>query len=236
MAQANGQDGQGERLPQAAEYAIGLLEGDERRDFEARLAEDPVLRAELAAWRERLAGLIDEVAPVKPPPHLLPAIEARLFGAPDAASAPRRGFLGLFGLGGVFGGALAAFALLIALMVFLPDTSAPEPLYAAQMQASEGQSLAVAARVLETREIAYVTEAGTVPEGRVPELWAIFEGEAPISLGVLEDGQGRLPLSDAVAARLDEAPLFAITDEPPGGAPGGIPTGEVLAAGPLEPV
>ena len=45
----------------AAEYALGVLDGDERRAAAARLVTDPAFAAEVASWEDRLSPLAAEV-------------------------------------------------------------------------------------------------------------------------------------------------------------------------------
>ena len=69
----------------AAEYVLGVLGAEERREVERRLAQEPALASEVAFWEERLGGIADAVAPVTPPPNAWSRIEAAV-----AASADRR--------------------------------------------------------------------------------------------------------------------------------------------------
>ena len=55
----------------AAEYVLGSLEGDERREAERLLAGDPAFARSVAAWQQRLTPLAAHVAPVAPPADLL---------------------------------------------------------------------------------------------------------------------------------------------------------------------
>jgi anti-sigma-K factor RskA len=68
----------------AAEYVLGVLGADERREVERRLAHEPALASEVAFWEERLGVLADAVAPVTPPQHTWSQIEAAI---PAAAAA-----------------------------------------------------------------------------------------------------------------------------------------------------
>ena len=52
----------------AAEYVLGVLGAEERREVERRLLAEPALAAEVAFWESRLNGLTDAVAPVEPSP------------------------------------------------------------------------------------------------------------------------------------------------------------------------
>ena len=73
--------------------------------------------------------------------------------------------------------------------------------------------------------------AGAVPRGRVLELSAILPDQAPISLGVLPDGDvTRVSLPAGLVPQIAQVTL-AISKEPSGGAPDGAPTGGILSTG-----
>jgi anti-sigma-K factor RskA len=62
----------------AGEYVLGTLTGDERSRFEELVAADLALQAEVTAWEERLAPMLNLVEPVVPPPGLWSRIESGL--------------------------------------------------------------------------------------------------------------------------------------------------------------
>jgi len=206
----------------AGEYALGLMEPDTRRAFEARLAREPGLRGQVRTWNERLASFTDEIAPVAPPARVKSAIEARLFTDAHRVRLSWARFLG---------GALTAGALVFALLIWI-GPPAPGPALTAEI-AAEDRSVVYSVRFergQDRLEIARLDGAPT--EGRVHELWLIAQGApAPVSLGVLpEDGSASLDLTEVVAAAMVGGTL-AVSDEPPGGSPTGQPTGAVLALG-----
>ena len=78
--------------------------------------------------------------------------------------------------------------------------------------------------------------AGQAQADRSFELWVLPEGQAPVSLGVL-NGREALVLDTAKLLGPDgETANLAITLEPLGGSPSGDPTGPVVASGALSPV
>jgi len=217
----------------AGEYALGLLEADERAAFEARLAREPELAALVEEWQGRLAQLANEVEPVAPPDRVKDAIEARLFGprtkAPRVVTLGRRGWaLAVVGL---------ALAASIAALAFLGlFTGSGETRLVAEVTA-EDRSLVVAAEADlrdDGGEIVARLVTGAPPPDRAFELWLIPQGaDRPVSLGLIVPGapaRARLPVE--LASRLAGATL-AISTEPPGGSPTGQPTGPVVAAGQL---
>lgn len=69
-------------------------------------------------------------------------------------------------------------------------------------------------------------------EGREPELWLIPPGESPKSLGIVSiDRSHTVAVPDELRADLAKGAILAITLEPKGGAPQGIPTGPIVAKG-----
>lgn len=66
------------------------------------------------------------------------------------------------------------------------------------------------------------------PEGKSLEVWYVPEGQTPISVGLV--GEGEIDLKDIQAKDGD---LLAISVEPPGGSPTGVATGDVIYTGKL---
>jgi anti-sigma-K factor RskA len=67
-----------ERDPLAAEFALGVLDGEGLTAARSLLRQDAEFRASVARWTGRLAPLLDEVSSVTPPAHLWQAIESQL--------------------------------------------------------------------------------------------------------------------------------------------------------------
>ncbi|MBM2321348.1 MULTISPECIES: anti-sigma factor [Marivita] len=215
----------------AAEYALGLLSAEERAQFEARLDSDADLRAEVVAWDEHFASVIlDEIAPVDPSPQVAKRLQTILF-KPEKQSFWQQ--IWPYGLGGV--AAALVLWLTISTGVLIPDDTGLQPDLVAELAPTpDGEGLVIRAAVDTTRgAVEVVRAAGAPPEGRVFELWLIAGDAAPVSLGLLDEGNSTLiDLPQDLVALLAGA-LLAISDEPPGGSPTGAPTGAVRAAGSL---
>ena len=205
----------------AAEHALRLDEAADRAGIRRRAAADPEFRAEIADWEEALAAMWDDVTEVAPPARAWRGIERRLFGV------PRRAWQGL--LPWLLAGAAAAA---LAVSLVLPDLGpgASAPLVVAEI-ATEGDALRVLA-AYDPAAGGFRVErlAGLPPEGRDFELWAIGPDGVPVSLGLLpERGLAALPED----LRAEAASLtLAVSEEPSGGSPTGVPT-TVLAAAPV---
>jgi anti-sigma-K factor RskA len=214
----------------AAEHALRLDEGEARRANLRRASEDPEFRAAVAEWEADFAPLWDEVPEVAPPARVRRRLRRRLFGRP---ARPWRSAVG--GLMAGLAGAAIAAVLLVPLIppppgdrVAIPGDSAPA--LVAEL-ATEGDALRLLA-VYDAGAGAFRVRrlAGAPPPGRDLEFWAIPEGGAPVSLGVIGE-TAVAPLPEAL--RGDVAGLtLAVSEEEAGGSVTGAP-GDVLAVAPV---
>lgn len=70
----------------AAEYVLGLLDDAARQAAEARMAVDRAFAAEVAAWWDRLAPLVEAIRELPAPAGLWPRIEAAVAPRPGSAA------------------------------------------------------------------------------------------------------------------------------------------------------
>jgi anti-sigma-K factor RskA len=203
----------------AAEYVIGLLSANERTEAERRIRTDQGFARHVSQWEAHLSALNSEYSPVKPPARVKKKIDKRLFGSKN------RGWLPwLFGLAST---AAVLVAVWFGGLGGLGGLDGPQVTQRANLLADD----AAYRFVVELGDTFTVAEVeGTLPQGRVYELWLLPEGAAPISLGTF-DGVTTLPLPS-----LQAASTLAVSLEPLGGSPTGLPTGPVLAVGVLGDV
>ncbi|MBI1418554.1 MAG: hypothetical protein GC146_15165 [Limimaricola sp.] len=215
----------------AAEYALGLLTPPEARAFEDLLAVDPSFREAYARWTEDFASLAETVPEVAPPRDLQARIEADLF---PAAAPARQGWLQRLGLlPAMAAGLAAAVAVLVVLNLNILGPQAPSfvPGYRAEVAAADRSLIVAAAFDPASGALRIDRQAGAAPSGRVLQLWVIAGDQPPQSLGVLPDtAKTDITVPQALQAAVKDGTL-AISEEPPGGSPTGLPTGAVLATG-----
>ena len=230
----------------AAELALGVLDADARRAAQARVRDDAAFAARVAAWERRIGGLLDDVAPVPVPAHAWARLRERLGWADVApASAGLWGNLAFWrGLG--FAGVAAAIALSIyvlrqsdgvapapAPIVVAPPSVAPAPVVTLASAAGSATYLVTVDRKSgHVRVVPVPTTADA--DGRVPELWLIPPGQAPRSLGLVDTTWTReidVPEDLRWALGEEVGSLLAVSLEPKGGAPQGVPTGPIVAKG-----
>ena len=82
-----------------------------------------------------------------------------------------------------------------------------------------------------------VLNAQTIAADKVFELWMLADNQPPVSMGLLSASEDRtLTLSAKQVQELQKAKGLAVSLEPTGGSPTGLPTGPVLYQGAMQPV
>jgi anti-sigma-K factor RskA len=229
----------------AAELALRLLEGDVLREARAREAAEPAFAAEVEAWRERLAGLLAEAAPVEPDPAMWGRVSGVL-----ALHDPRNNVFQMkrsirfWRASAVAATALAASLLLVvglrtggkAPSIGQP-VSEPRRVLIATIEGADVPPLAVIS-VDRVDNSLIVTPAALTPvPGHSHELWIVPKTGDPRSLGLLRPGPAmRIVLADDLARSLEGGPTLAISAEKEGGSRTGLPQGPIVATGTLHAV
>lgn len=217
----------------AAEYVLGVLGAEERRALENRMAQDPALAREVAFWEAKLGTLATDVPSVLPPAAVWGRIDTAL--RPTSAAQPRSGLWTRVGFwrGLAIGSSALAVASVAALIVVaLPP--APRTPLVASLGADGRQPAFLAAVTPGGTSLMVVPAALTSVDQRALELWLIPAGEHPYSLGLIEPGRPvRVNVPNELVSRMRTDAVLAVSVEPPGGSPTGLPTGPVIATGKL---
>jgi anti-sigma-K factor RskA len=233
-----------ERSELAGEFALGLLDSGDLSRARNLAKSDPQFAAEVAAWSGRLAPLLDEVEAVAPPQRVLDAIEQRLGsrgGPPDNVVYLRR----RVNLWRSFtAGASALAASLALVLVTRPEPAEQRPPVVRQaatpmvamLEAEDSAAKLVATWDPAARSLVVAAAAGIAPvAGHSHELWVIPAGGTPRSMGILPGADPmHMRVEAPMATQLAEGATLALSVEPTGGSPSGLPTGPVIAAGKLQ--
>lgn len=235
----------------AAEYALGVLDGAERRAVERRMRQDAPFAMRVAWWQDRLAPLNTKIAPESPPAEVWSRIEADLDriarvrdGARERrieslAKAARRGVSPIWRTLAV-ASSLLAVASLSAIAVLAPSpagvsTASDNETLAARLTSDTGQTLFTVVLDLQARTATLVPVTAIDNAARVPELWLLPPGgAAPRSLGLLAEGRPLRLVLQGISEEETPGSSLAISLEPQGGSPTGTPTGPVVATGALD--
>jgi anti-sigma-K factor RskA len=220
----------------AAEYVAGTLRGRARARFEALLPGHPALQRAVRDWQARLIPLTTAVPEVAPPPRVWQGIENRLW--PAAAVPPWWQRLGLWRA--LSGTALAGVVGLGVMLGNPPATPAQAPVVVvlestgttAVNPATIVASFSGDGRALVTRTLTPVA----LTTDRVLELWSVPPQGNPRSLGLISANGATVLKREQMAATLLKGgtAALAVSVEPPGGSPTGVPTGPVVFAGKLQ--
>ena len=235
----------------AGEYVLGVLDATQRVEVQRRIASDPGFARLVSQWEHRLAPLLESLGSETVPAHVWPRIRSALGWPAVAANTPRSWQRTGFWQGMT---ALAAVVALVAVFsrrelepvapttppvavtpTVPPTPSEPEqatkpvtpllhddgsPGWLASVDKAQGKVLMVP------------VPAAADAAGRAPELWLIPAGGTPRSLGLVSINRAHtVSVPDTLRDALVNGSVLAITLEPASGAPGGIPSGPIIAKG-----
>ena len=218
----------------AAQYVAGTLRGRARSRFETLLPSHPALQAAVRQWQARLLPLTGALPEQAPPARVWRRIEQALWPTP----APQPWWQRLSLWRAVSGSALAAVVGLAVLVASPPPAQPPvlvvlESTGAAVVGAgSIVASFSGDGRALVTRTLLPVS----LSSDRVLELWSVPPAGNPRSLGLISANGATVLKRDRLPATLLKGgtAALAVSVEPPGGSPTGVPTGPVVFAGKLQ--
>lgn len=215
----------------AAEYVLGTMPTLVRRRFERLLADDAELRRTVDDWHGRFGPIDSAEAMEEPPARVWRAIESRLALAP----APEPELRGWFGSLAFWRGATLVAAGLAAIAIFyIAVRQPPAPTtVVAILSDDNGKPGWIALSGADDNKIE-VAPVGKIASDAAHafELWAIAGG-TPSRLGLLVTDAAH-PLT-VQASVVPQSAVLAISVEPPGGSPTGLPTGPVRYKGSVLP-
>lgn len=224
----------------AAEFAMGLLAGEEAERAAQLLSEDSEFAAMQENWRERL-GAIDATAPHHQADEALWARIERSLPA-EALARPAAIRMSLAQriavlwqslefwrpLGLV--AAMASLVLALGLGYFMHEASR-QPVLVAVLLTGDNQPGAIVNVSADGRAELVPLGDIPVPPGRALQVWTLWDRvRGPVSVGLSRSAR-RLDLDLKALPRTTPTQLFEITLEPEAGSPTGRPTGPILMKG-----
>jgi anti-sigma-K factor RskA len=235
----------------AAEWALGLLEGEELLAARGKYATDPDFAWRKEWWDDWFAPLTDAIPGAEPAAHVWDAIAARVAAQQAAQAAPAGEAAAASNLvelearvrrwQWVAGLSSMAAAVALALFAFAPGRSpveAPAQVAAAAPMVATvpiGESgLRLDVTYIPESEKMLVAAIGLTADGvHDHELWLVPADGSPLqSLGVVAPGEVRsMALPATVVAKLGDGASLVLTREPIGGKPEGVDAGPVVAKG-----
>ena len=206
----------------AAEYVLGALHGPARRRFDRLITDRSDIRFTVWRWERQLNEFASALEPRKPPRHVCKNIRHRINLSQSAKPATPRRWRGLWlALPSAIAAAWLAIALfptpIVERIAIFADQNA-EVLWVISADLDQG--------ILEAEALSAPALAGNSSH----ELWILRAEEPPLSLGLLPLNVGSVetPISARLVTALAVAVRLAISVEPAGGSPTGLPTGPVV--------
>lgn len=226
----------------AAEYALGVLEGEELAKAIELERSDAAFRSAVDRWNGRFAPLFDGVAPVEPPAQAFAAIEQRVGTASDASNDNVIVLRRRLNRWRTFAAGAAALAASLTLVLITrppsevaPPTTISTPTMVAVIEGDQVKAPMVATWSASDRSLKVVpTAVAALDPAHSRELWMIPPDGKPRSMGVMPIGPMHVTVDASLAKQLGEGVVLAVSLEPVGGSPTGAPTGPVLASGKLQ--
>ncbi|HEX8471113.1 MAG TPA: anti-sigma factor [Brevundimonas sp.] len=230
---------------EAAEYALGVTTAAQRQEAERRMASDPAFAGLVTAWDERLAPLIDSIPETAPPRVVWMRIAAQLGLAPRTATGGVWSNLNVWRTAtGVF--AVAAAASMAILLVYPKPVQTPAVVQPAAPEANltsvgllkgeTGPATFVVTLDRANKRLIIAPVSSASPTGHSFEMWVLPKGQNPISLGAMDGREVVTIDTDKLIGPDGSRANLAVSVEPLGGSPTGLPTGPVVASGQLQPI
>ncbi|HHJ20102.1 MAG TPA: hypothetical protein ENJ84_09845 [Gammaproteobacteria bacterium] len=226
-----------ERL--AAEYVLGTLKGKALARFERLVRERPYIRYAVEVWEGRLNPLAELADEVRPSPAVWKAIQSQISATSGnmAVESPPSKIDSFWQRLGFWQAATAMLSVLIAVLVLVPKMNQhmPMPSYVAVLESEANTPMMVTLGDERKRMVAVrlMQKPERLP-GHDLQLWAMQNKDAdPVPVGVINTNgmETQMSLSRAQWQKIRGAKIFAISVEPEGGSPTGLPSSPIMYKG-----
>ena len=215
----------------ASEYVLGTMQGGARRRFERVMMESYKARQAVWDWEQQINPLAQSVKAVQPPKRVWQKIQQRI--------KPQDQSTAWFSLKWWQGFSALTTAFALVLVVLITQQPAPvlmhdqlalfnddsdQPLWLVSGSSESGQ---LSIKPINTQAVAV--------DNKAFELWMLPTSGQPKSLGLMpvSNKETKMVLSPQLLSILQNSKGLAISIEPKGGSPTGLPTGPVVYQAPL---
>ncbi len=212
-----------------AEYLLGTLRGGARRRFEAAVRAEVAVAQRLRYLEATATPRYSPAMEIAPPPQAWRRLERELdLGRYRPPWYQRAGFWQAWAAA-----ATAALLVVIGLAVLRPQTGGVATVEIALLTGQGGTTQVSAQRSGDGRHLSLRANHPVLAgPNQSYELWLIpATGATPLALAVLGSLDVEIPLPPQAMERLRAGATLAISAEPAGGSPTGLPTGAVILAG-----
>lgn len=216
----------------AQRYVMGTLRGMARRRFTTLIRYQPLLRQRVQYWQNLTMPLLEALPPCTPREQVWHEVQQRLFN-PAAQTRPGPFLRWKPFLAGALMTALAG--VLFITVHPLPSPPAPQS-YGALLAINASASWWVG--ISQDRLNLHPIAPYPVDNQHDLQLWLLPAHGTPIPLGLVnrQDASLSLPLSKPLRETLTQSNGVALSLEPLGGSPTGLPTGPILTHTKIFPI
>jgi anti-sigma-K factor RskA len=218
----------------AGEYVLGVLSAENRVRVEIRMKQDRQFAAVVHRWEENLSEFNDDYPIEQPKPDSFSTIETRLFGR-EALQQNNR-WARIWNSASVWRGVSLVSIIAVASLTGV-EMGMWESRYGGRHIVADlkttNSDLSLIANYNRFSGRLRVTPVATNSQAEKSlELWMIEASGKPHSLGVLpQTGEGEFLVPDSMRNALKDGVTLAVSIEPFGGSPTGLPTGPVIGTG-----
>lgn len=230
-----------DEAPLAAEFVLGLVQGDQRDALEKRRRDDYVFAREVEFWEARLGPIASDIKPEAVSPEVWEKIAREVghkpvpLSASKAVKTEREGIWNSLAFWRNLG--IASSALAAACLVFLLTAPvSPPPSLVATLTLTDGKSAFMASVDRMTGRVMLMPAADMpAPADHTHELWLVPVGGTPRSLGTfVANAPVMIEMPRDMMPGADPQAMLAVSVEPMGGSKTGSPTGPVVASGKMH--
>jgi anti-sigma-K factor RskA len=219
----------------AAEFVLGVLSAEDRAVATRRVETEPAFARLVERWEGHFAPMAAAYESVEPPASVKAALDQRLF--PEVQSTRPNLWSNLAFWRGLAAAALVALAAFAALPYLNAPVPAPEAQLVASLAADGSDVHYLAVYNPANGEVGLSHVSGDRASGKDFELWMIEPNKPPVSMGIIPVGSSvHIEVDAAARLKLAQGAVLAVSLEPMGGSPTGLPTGPVVAAGDLKAI
>ncbi len=215
----------------ASEYVLGTMQGGARRRFERVMMDSYQARQAVWGWEQQVNPLAQSVNAVEPPKRVWQKIQQRIN--------PQKHSSAWFSLKWWQGWSALSTAFALVLVILLTQQPAPIAMQdqMALFNDDAAQPLWLVTGSSESGQLSIkpINAQAVAVDNQAFELWMLPTSGQPKSLGLMpvSNKDTKMVLSPQLLSVLQNSKGLAISIEPKGGSPTGLPTGPVVYQAPL---
>ncbi|GAA5617105.1 hypothetical protein Brsp03_01244 [Brucella sp. NBRC 12951] len=233
--QNHGKRGQDDVL--AGEYVLGVLSNEKRRQVEQRMLHDKEFALLVERWQISFSHFNDDYQELPVNENIFGEIEKRLFGSTqDAGHTVSLWSSVIFWRWVSLATTIAAGVAIIFAFGGNLTSKNSGPLVA-ELSATDVRVNLLASYDPASGYLQVIPVAAGASGEKSLELWLVLQKGNPVSLGIFKPGkEGELTIPLELRDDITAGTTLAVSLEPFGGSPTGVPSGPIVASGIVRPL